>query len=203
MRLYDKYVLPRLVHFVCSLKPAMQQREKLIPQARGRVVEIAAGSGLNFRYYNPAAVSHLWALDSSAEMLRLAEKQPAQVKPELIQANADCLPLDDQCADTVVITYSLCSIKNDLASLNEIRRILKPGGRLLFCEHGLAPDRNVSRLQHLINPVWKRLSGGCHLNKDIPTLLKQSGFHMERLTAGYISGWRPACFNYLGSAKLR
>jgi ubiquinone/menaquinone biosynthesis C-methylase UbiE len=202
MGFYDKFLLPHLVHFTCGLKPAMKQREKVVPLAQGRVLEIGVGSGLNIPLYDPRRVSHLWGLDPSAEMWSIAEKNAARhhLEAEFIESGAESIPLDSNSADTVVMTYTLCTIPDTGRALDEIRRVLKPGGKLLFCEHGEAPDQDVVAWQNRLNPAWKRLAGGCHLNRPIPSLLEQAGFNSMDMQTMYIPGWKPACFNYWGSA---
>jgi ubiquinone/menaquinone biosynthesis C-methylase UbiE len=202
MGFYDKFLLPHLVHMTCGLKPAMKQREKVVPMATGRVLEIGIGSGLNIPFYDPRRVSHLWGLDPSADMWAIAGKNAAKrnIEAEFIESGAESIPLDSDSADTVVITYTLCTIPDTRRALDEIRRVLKPGGKLLFCEHGEAPDPDVLRWQNRLNPAWKRLAGGCHLNRPIPHLLEQAGFNSPDMQTMYIPGWKPACFNYWGSA---
>jgi ubiquinone/menaquinone biosynthesis C-methylase UbiE len=202
MRLYEKYVLPRVVHIACSTKPAMRQRRKIVPRARGQVLEIGIGSGLNLPFYDTQRVSKVWGLEPSPEMAQLAARAARALPFELefIPAPAEEIPLDTGSIDTVLMTYVLCTIEDPAAALREMRRVIRPAGRLLFCEHGAAPDRIVRRQQDLVNPVWKRLGGGCNLNRAIPALIEESGFKLERLESMYIPGWRPACFNYWGSA---
>ena len=203
MGIYQKYMLPRMTHFVCGLKPTMEQREKVVPLAEGRVLEIGIGSGLNLPYYMPGKIEHLWGLDPSREILALAEKNrvPVDFDIELIEAPAESIPLDNNSADSAIITYTLCTIPSVLQALEEVRRVLKPGGRLIFCEHGAAPDRNVRRWQDALTPAWKVVGGGCHLNRQVPELLEQGGFKIEEMETMYIPGWKPACFNYWGIAK--
>lgn len=203
MGFYDRFLLPRVVHFVCGQNPAMRQRAKIVPLAEGKVVEIGIGSGLNLPYYDPTRVSHLWGVDPSREMWKLAEKtaRDHHIEAEFIESGADDIPLDRHSADTVVITYTLCTVPNVNSALEEVRRVLKPGGNLLFCEHGEAPDEHVRRWQHRINPIWNRLGGGCNLNRPIPRLLQESGFVSNDMQTMYIPGWKPACFNYWGSAR--
>lgn len=202
MGLYNRFVLPRLLHVACGARPVARQREKIVPSARGRVLEIGVGSGLNLPFYDPERVERLWGLDPSPEMIRLAAKAAAGApfEVELLRAGCEEIPLEDNGVDTVLTTYTLCTIPDAASALREMARVLKPGGRLLFCEHGLAPDANVRRWQNRIDPFWGRISGGCHLNRDIPELLRDGGFEVERLDTMYIPGWRPATFNYWGSA---
>jgi ubiquinone/menaquinone biosynthesis C-methylase UbiE len=202
MGFYSKYILPTVVHFTCSLKPTMRQREKIIPLASGCVLEVGIGSGLNLPYYDAARVTKLWGLDPAPEMTRMAREQAQSVDfdVEFIGLPGEEVPLEDGSVDTVVITYTLCTIPDTAVALGQMRRVLKPGGELIFCEHGAAPDANVRRWQDRINPVWRRFGGGCHLNRVIPELIEQGGFRIERMDTMYIPGWRPASYNYWGSA---
>ena len=203
MGLYSKYVLPRIVHFTCGMKPNMKQRAKVVPLAEGQVLEIGAGSGLNLPFYDARNVTRLWALDPSIEMWKLAETQARRLAfpVEFVLALAEAIPLDDGCVDTVVITYSLCTIPDVQAALAETRRVLRSGGLLRFCEHGAAPDANVRKWQDRINRPWMALGGGCHLNRDIPSLLRAGGFEIQTMDTMYLPGWKPATFNYWGVAK--
>ena len=203
MGIYQKYLLPRIVHYTCGLKPTMKQREKIVPLAEGRVLEIGIGSGLNLPFYTPGRVKHLWGLDPSPEMWALAQKKLGilDFDVEFIQASAEDIPLDDDSADTVLITYTLCTISDVHSALEEARRVLKSDGSLVFCEHGLAPDESVRRWQNRLNPLWKRVGGGCNLNRPIPELIEQAGFRIRGMDTMYISGWKPASFNYWGTAN--
>ena len=205
MGLYRRHILPRIVHFACGLKPTMRQRAKVVPRARGRVLEVGIGSGLNLPFYDPAKVSKVWGLDPAPEMTRMA-KRAARALPfevEFIGLPGDEIPLEDISVDTVVVTYTLCTIPDTTPVLRQISRVLRPGGELIFCEHGAAPDAGVRRWQDRLNPAWKRLGGGCNLNRPIPSLIEAGGFHIEHLDAMYIPGWRPASFNYWGAAVPR
>lgn len=203
MGFYDKYLLPKLVHLTCGQKPSMRQRQKVVPLAAGRVLEIGIGSGLNIPLYNTEKVDHLWGLDPSAEMWAIAQKNARShhIDAEFIQSGAESIPLDNNSADCVLMTYTMCTIPDAYAALSEVRRVLKPAGKLIFCEHGKAPDSRVERWQNRLNPVWKRLSGGCNLNRSIPQLLEQSGFNCTDMKTMYLPGWKPASFNYWGTAK--
>jgi ubiquinone/menaquinone biosynthesis C-methylase UbiE len=199
---YAKYCLPKVVHFTCSLKPTMRQRRKVVPLAEGRVLEIGIGSGLNLPFYDESKVTHLWGLDPSGEMWEIAEKKRGgeSIPVEFLEAGAEEIPLDNGSADTIVMTYTLCTIPDALASLSEMRRVLRPAGQLVFCEHGEAPDDSVRKWQDRLNPVWKRFGGGCNLNRRIPSLLEEGGFSVQRMEATYLPGWKPASFNYWGTA---
>jgi len=203
MGFYDKHLLPRLVHLTCGLKPAMKQRQKVVPLAHGHVLEIGIGSGLNIPFYDASRVQHLWGLDPSAEMWAIAQKNAVEhhLEAEFIQSGAETIPLPSHSADTVVMTYTMCTIPEVESALAEIRRVLKPGGQLLFCEHGQAPDDDVRRWQNRLNPLWRTLAGGCNLNRPIGELLEQAGFNSADLQTMYIPGWKPACFNYWGRAS--
>ena len=203
MGIYDKYVLPKLVHHACSHNPATRQREKIIPLAKGRVLEIGIGTGWNIPFYDTQKVTHLWGLDPSAEMWAIAQKNinGHHLDAEFIQSGAESIPLDNNSADTVIMTYTMCTIPEVRAAMDEIRRVLKPGGKLIFCEHGKAPHESARRWQNRLNPVWSKLSGGCNLNRPVPELLEQSGFKSDDMQAMYLPGWKPAAFNYWGTAR--
>ena len=202
MGLYDRFILPPIVHHVCSRSSAMRQRAKIVPAAAGRVLEIGFGSGLNLPYYDPATVTHLWALDPSERMWDLAREnvRRAPFPVEFVNARAEELPLENHSADTILLTYTLCTVREVPSALREIQRVLEPGGVLLFCEHGAAPDETTRRWQRRLNAGWTRLSGGCNLTRPIPALLEEGGFRIRELSAMYVPGWRPASFNYWGSA---
>jgi ubiquinone/menaquinone biosynthesis C-methylase UbiE len=205
MGFYDKFLLPKVVHFTCGLGPAMKQRQKVVPLATGNVLEVGIGSGLNIPFYDSSRVTHLWGLDPSPEMWSIARQHAAEfhLDAEYLQSEAESIPLEDEIADTVVMTYTLCTIPQPEQALAEIRRVLKPRGRLLFCEHGKAPEASVQRWQNRLNTVWGKLSGGCNLNRPITDLLQSAGFRTADLQTMYIPGWKPACFNYWGSAESR
>ncbi len=205
MNLYDKYILPKVTHWACSAGPVMKQRQKIVPHARGRVLEIGIGSGRNLALYDQEKVIHLWGLDPAREMWDLAadEIEKSGVQVEFLQASAESIPLEANQVDSVVMTYTMCTIPDVSSALSEIKRVLKPSGQLYFCEHGLAPDLSVRKWQDRLNPIWKKLGGGCHLNRDIPSLLRSNGIHLLDLKSMYIPGWKIACFNYWGTAKAK
>ena len=205
MGLYSRYILPKVVHFTCGLKPNMRQREKVVPRARGRVLEVGIGSGLNLPYYDSAKVTKVWGLDPAPEMTQMAKRAAGSLpfEVEFISLPGDQIPLEDNSVDTVVLTYTLCTIADTTPALRQISRVLRPGGELIFCEHGAAPDASVRRWQDRLNPIWKRLGGGCNLNRPIPTIIEAGGFRIKSLHTMYIPGWRPASFNYWGTAVPR
>jgi ubiquinone/menaquinone biosynthesis C-methylase UbiE len=203
MKLYDKYVLPKVTNYLCSNGPVNKQRQKIVPLAHGDILEIGFGSGLNLPHYDKSKVDIILALDPSVEMWNLAKEEieRQQMPVEFVKGGAENIPLQGHSIDTVLLTYTLCSIPDLVNSMSEIRRVLKPGGQLLFCEHGKAPDRSVEKWQRLLNPAWRTLGGGCNLTRDIPEIISNGGFKFEWLQTMYIPGFRPACYNYWGSAK--
>lgn len=203
MGLYGRYLLPRLIDRACGMRLFGEQRALLVPGAEGRVLEVGAGSGRNFPFYDRQRVEALWALERSRELRRMASVAASDIALPLtiLDASAEAIPLDSNSIDTVLMTYTLCTIPDAMRALSEIRRLLKPGGRLLFAEHGRAPDRAVRRWQDRITPVWKRVAGGCHLNRDITGLLGGAGFALEEVTAQYLSHPKAFAFNYRGSAR--
>lgn len=200
--MYEKYCLPYLIDFACGLKPMHKQREKVVPLASGRVLEIGIGTGLNLRHYDTTKVEKLIGLDPAMSMHRLARKRidDAGLSVELIGLPAEKIPLEDDCIDTIVMTYTLCTIPKPVEALREMRRVLAPGGKLLFVEHGKAPDDNVHRMQSRLQPVWGPMAGGCHLGRDIPALLNQAGFRTDEFEQMYVPGPKVFTYNYWGSA---
>ena len=198
---YERNVLPWLIDFACGMKSVSQQRMKVIPQARGRVLEIGLGTGLNLPFYDTGRVSELVGVEPSLTMHHLAMKRSraAGIPVELVGIGAERLPLADHVFETVVSTYTLCTIPDPVLALRELRRVLAPGGRLLFSEHGKAPDESVRRWQARIQPVWGKFSGGCHLGRDIPAILKEAGFDAQ-VESMYIPGPRIASYHYWGMA---
>ncbi|NGY06693.1 class I SAM-dependent methyltransferase [Solimonas terrae] len=200
---YDRYVLPYLIDVACGMKAIQHQRGELVSQARGRVLEIGIGTGRNLPFYDKAKLESLCGLDPAAQMHSLARKRArrAQLDVELLTLPAEWIPADDASFDTVLSTFTLCTIPDAVAALREMRRVLKPDGVLLFCEHGLAPDADVRRWQDRLTPVWKPIAGGCHLNRDIPALLAAGGFETITIEADYLKGPRPMTYVYRGSAR--
>ncbi|MBG0845610.1 class I SAM-dependent methyltransferase [Pseudomonas chengduensis] len=202
MGLYDRHVLPYLIDFACGMGAVMKARSQIVPLAQGRVLEIGIGSGLNLSFYDPQRVVVVVGVDPSADMQRLARERAAhcQVPVEMIALELVQIQAEDASFDDIVCTFTLCTIPDALAALKEMRRVLKAGGRLLFCEHGLAPDLPVVRWQKRLTPLWKPLAGGCHLDRDIPALIEAGGFHIRQLDSGYLKGPRPMTHVYRGWA---
>ena len=202
MGLYATYVFPAILDWVMRQEPIRRQREKVVPRAHGEVLEVGVGSGLNLPHYDRARVTRLYALDPSLELQRLARQraEAAGLPIEFIPVSSEKIPLPDASADSIVITYTMCSIPDVGAALTEMHRVLRPGGTLLFSEHGRAPDAGVVRWQDRLNPLWRRLSGGCNLNRAVPDLLHTAGFDLPELESLYLPGPRPMTFTYWGTA---
>jgi len=204
MGLYDRYVLPRLLNAAMSAKPIRYQRRKVVPRAEGRVLEVGFGAGHNLPFYDAAKVTHLWALEPSAEMRERAAERVAQttIPFAFIDLPSERIPLDAEAADTILITYTLCTIPDVMAALGEMRRVLKPSGKMIFCEHGEAPDESVRRWQRRLTPAWKAIGGGCHVGRPIPKLIADGGFRIDGMETMYLPGTpRFAGFNYWGQAS--
>lgn len=202
MKWYDRHVLPYLMDFACGLPMVQAQRRLLVPQAQGRVLEVGMGTGRNLPFYDRQRVSLVVGVDPAMQMHRLAQRRSRQagIAVELMGLSAEHLPATDASFDTVVCTYTLCSIPDPLQALHEMRRVLVPGGRLLFCEHGRAPDETVRRWQDRLQPLWGPLAGGCHLGRDVPALLEAAGF-AATMQSAYLAGPRPMTFHYWGHAQ--
>lgn len=204
MSLYEEYCAPHLTNCLCGMKEISKQRQKVVPKARGRVLEVGMGSGLNLAHYDASQVEFVWGLEPNDGMRRKAQKNIAASPLEVkwLGLPSEEIPLDDDSADTVLLTYTLCSIEGWLQALYEMRRVLKPGGQLLFCEHGLSPESGVSKWQHRINPIWRTITAGCNLTREVPGCLAQGGFAVDQIDSGYIKGPKFATYNYWGSASL-
>ena len=204
MSFYDRHILPIVLNLSCGTKVVQRQRQKVVPLAEGRVLEIGIGSGLNLPFYDPARVERVIGLDPAEEMLAYARRRSEDLPfpVEYLTLEGEHIPLERESVDTVLVTYTLCTIPDAVAALEGMRRVLKPGGRLIFCEHGRAPDESVRRWQHRLNPLWKRIGGGCNLDRDIPALIEDAGFRMDSLDSMYLPrAPRFAGFNYWGSAR--
>ena len=203
MSFYARHILPVVINCACGAKPIRYQRKKIVPRAQGVVLELGFGSGLNLPYYDASRVSRVYALEPEEGMLARARKAAATapVPVEILPERAEEISLKPASVDTVLVTYSLCTIPDAVAALQGARQVLKPGGKLLFCEQGLAPDEKVQRSQRSIEPFWKRIAGGCHLSRNIPELVRQGGFQIDDLETMYVpSTPRFAAFNYWGAA---
>jgi ubiquinone/menaquinone biosynthesis C-methylase UbiE len=201
--LYSRYILPTVISCGCSMPPIAEQRRALVPQAKGVVLELGMGSGLNLPFYDPCKVTKIYGLEPDRGMLGKARRRTcaAPCRVRVLAEMAESCSLPDASVDTVVVTFAMCTIPDVPAALQGVRRVLKPGGRLLFCEHGRAPDPEVLRRQEQIEPLWKRVFGGCHLTRDIPDLIRQAGFVIEDLDAGYMpKALRIGGYLYRGSA---
>lgn len=202
MGLYQKWILPRLTDLVMRNAEATRYRSQVVPLARGTVLEIGAGSGLNFQFYG-APVERLYALDPSEELLGMARKRAAEatVPVEFLLHSGEEIPLADRSCDTVVTTWTLCTIPDPVKALGEMKRVLKPSGTLLFAEHGAAPEPRVRGWQERLNPLWRRITGGCNLNRSIATLMADAGFNVVNLQREYAKGFRPMSYIYFGNAR--
>ena len=183
--------------------PALSKlRSELIPFAEGRVLEIGVGSGLNFPHYSD--ISQLIALEPSEELLAFAEEMSREPEfpSEMLKASAEDIPLESNTFDTVVMTWTLCSVADPISALSEIKRVIKPGGKVIFAEHGQSPDQNIRTWQKRINPVWSQVAGGCQLNKEIEILYESAGFKFKSIEKGYLEGPKFATYNYRGIATL-
>jgi SAM-dependent methyltransferase len=205
MSFYENVILPRFINCACGTKPIMKQREKVVPRASGTVLEIGIGTGLNLPYYDGDKVHKVIGLDPSEASWELARRRAQGVGFELefVGLPGEEIPLESDSVDTVLVTFALCTIPDPVSALKGMARVLRPGGSLLFCEHGLAPDDGVAKWQGRINPLWRRMAGGCNLNRDIPALLDGGGFSVADIETAYLPGTpRIAGFNYWGNATL-
>lgn len=205
MQWYDKYVLPFLVHQVCRHRVIASQRQMVVPLATGNVIEIGAGSGLNLPYYNPEHVSKVTAVEPSRELWAKLDLDVSRLKfpVEYLPACAEEIPLPSGQYHTILSTFTLCTIRNIELAFAEMRRLLFPGGKLVFCDHGLSPEPPVYKWQHRITPLWKSVSGGCHLNRDIPAIITNNGFSLQQINTRYLPGWKPATYIFWGVATLK
>ena len=202
MGLYDRYVLPRMLDFMMGLEPIMRQRAKVVPLAHGRVLEIGIGSGLNLSFYDKNKVSKVVGLDPSPELAVMARRRAAEagIEVDWLALSSERIPLPDDSVDSIVITYTMCTIPDVHSALVEMRRVLKPGASMYFSEHGLAPDDNVRKWQNRLNPYWGKIAGGCNINRNVPRLLDAAGLRAQRIDTMYLPGPRPMTYTYWGSA---
>lgn len=201
MSFYNDYILPRLIDLAMRNREVTRYRERIVPRARGTVLEIGVGSGLNLPFYG-SSVECLYALDPSSALLRMTGNRTdcAAFPIELVPFPAESLPFPDRSMDTVVTTFTVCSVAEPLRALREMQRVLKPGGMLLFAEHGLAPEASVQRWQRRLNPVWRKFAGGCNLDRKMDELICTAGFRITTITREYAKGPRPVSYVYAGEA---
>jgi ubiquinone/menaquinone biosynthesis C-methylase UbiE len=187
---WDRHVMPRLIGCACASKPIMKQREKVVPKAAGKVLELGIGGGLNLRYYDPATVESVTGVDPSLELREQALAAPRAdgLQVTIREGVAEALPFDAASFDCVVCTFTLCSVRSPEAALAQARRVLKPGGRLLYAEHGLAPDAGVAKWQRRIEPAWKAIAGGCHLTRSPADAVRRAGFALTGDASMYLPG---------------
>ena len=202
MNFYDRWILPTILDFAMRQPQLEKYRREVVAAASGRVLEVGVGSGLNFPLYGKQ-VEMVFGIDPSPGLLAIARRRAdaAGVRAVLLQGSATAIPLADNTVDTVVMTWTLCSISDPLAALREMRRVLKPSGKFLFVEHGLSPEPSVERWQHRLTPIWCHVAGGCHLDRKMDDLISSAGFNMIDLRTEYANGPRPMTYMYLGRAR--
>lgn len=205
MSFYENRVLPHLINCACSTRPILKFRSEIVPQCSGRVLEVGMGSGINLQYYNPDRVEFVWGLEPSSGMRHKARKNvknsPVEVK--WLDLPGEQIPLEDQSVDTILLTYTLCTIPDWESALRQMRRVLKPNGLLLFCEHGHSPDADVAEWQERLNPLWSKIAGGCQLNRKIDALISNSGFSIHKISQRYAPNTpKFAGYTYLGRATV-
>jgi len=202
-KIYDKYVLPKILSFACNSKPINYQRKKIIPSATGFVVELGVGAGANFRYYKPEKILKVIAIDPSSELNILAREEAKKynIEIQILNQSAENIPFEDNSIDTVVSTYTLCSIPNPDQTMREVYRVLKPNGVFLFSEHGRSPDRFTVFIQDQVEFFYPFISGGCHCNRDIKKIISNSNLEFQSLNTAYLPGTQKFLgFNYWGTA---
>lgn len=202
MSFYGTCIVPHLVHLAMRNRRLLPYRERTISAAEGTVLEIGIGSGLNLPFYG-SGVKDIIGLEPAPRLLSMARHEAHRVSlpVKFIEGSAESIPLESESVDTVVTTWTLCTIPAVAQAIDEMRRVLKPSGQFLFVEHGLAPDAGVRKWQDWLTPSWKRIGGGCHLNRPIRSLIEQNGFRLTQLETGYMQGPKPMAFLYQGSAK--
>jgi SAM-dependent methyltransferase len=202
MGFYGKHILPHLINSAMSTEAYARSRSEAIPAARGEVLEIGIGSGLNLPFYRDI-VTKLYGVDPSPELLRMAQHKVQNLPFPVVLCNqsAETLFLQNEVIDTVVVTWTLCTIPNVVKALKEIWRVLKPGGELIFIEHGLAPEPTVRKWQNRMNGMWRVVGGGCNLNRPIDSLIGSSGFVITDLERSYLPGPKALTHTYRGRAR--
>jgi ubiquinone/menaquinone biosynthesis C-methylase UbiE len=202
MAFYQERIIPWLIHLSMRQRMLAPYRDRVVSSARGRVFEVGIGSGLNLPFYASTA-TEIIGLEPSPKLLEMANKaaRKTPIPLRLVEGTAEAIPIEDHNVDAVVTTWTMCSIAEIQTALQEMRRVLRPGGRLFFVEHGRATEPRVRWWQDRLTPAWKHLSGGCHLNRAIDELVENAGFRIERLDQGYMRGPKPMTFMYEGSAR--
>lgn len=203
MSFYEDRILPHIIDRACSLGQVMKLRSQVVPRARGRVLEVGMGSAINLAFYDAGQVDLVYGLEPSEGMRRKASANLAKspVAVEWLDLPGEKIPLPDESLDTVLLTFTLCTIPDWQAALQQMKRVLKPGGDLLFLEHGEAPEQGICKWQHRITPGWKKLAGGCHLNRNIADLIRHAGFEIQELENLYVpKAPRIAGYIYKGRA---
>ena len=204
MSFYEKYILPRFLNCACASEPITYQRKKVVPLAEGKILEVGIGSGLNLPFYDKSKIEEIWGIDPSEELNAMAKKVAIEecVNVNFITSSAEDIPFPSDYFDTVLITYTMCTIPSVLQANKEIRRVLKHNGKMIFCEHGVSPDENIKKWQKRLNSIWGKIAGGCNINRNIPMLIKSSGFKIVEMDEMYLPKTpRIAGYNYWGYAK--
>jgi ubiquinone/menaquinone biosynthesis C-methylase UbiE len=200
MGFYNACVIPHLVNLAMRNQRLLPYRERTISAAEGRVLEIGIGSGLNLPLYS-GEVDEVIGLEPAPRLLSMARTQSSRVPVRFVEGSAEAIPVESDSIDTVITTWTLCTIPAVAQALAEMRRVLKPSGQLLFVEHGRSPDASIRKWQDWLTPAWKRIGGGCHLNRPIQSLIEHNGFRLTQLETGYMQGPKPMAFLYQGSAR--
>ena len=204
MSFYEKYILPRFLNCACASEPITYQRKKVVPLAEGKILEVGIGSGLNLPFYEKSKIEEIWGIDPSEELNIMAKKVAIEegMNVNFITSSAEDIPFPNDYFDTVLITYTMCTIPSVLQANKEIRRVLKRSGKMIFCEHGVSPDENIKKWQKRLNFIWGKIAGGCNINRNIPKLIKSSGFKIVKMDEMYLPKTpRIAGYNYWGYAK--
>ncbi len=199
MSWYQDHMLPKLIACAMRNEQLIEYRQRVVPSASGRVLEIGVGAGANMPFYTSRA-SQIIGLDPSEALLRISAGAQGDISSRLIAGSAEAIPLDARSIDTIISTWTMCSIPDISAALREMARVLKPGGRLLFVEHGSAPGPVVAWMQNKMTPIWRRIGGGCHLNRPIDRLIEANGWRIEKIERGFMHGPNPATYMYEGTA---
>jgi len=206
LSLYDRHVLSPMIDRMCGTREVMDIRREVVPLAEGDVLELGLGSGLNLGVYDPSRVRRVVGVDPGEHITALARERIAACpfEVEMLALSGEAVPAEDRSFDSAVVTFTFCTIPNVYQALAEVRRLLKPGGRLYFAEHGLSPDPRLQRWQNRFNPLWKALAGGCHINRDTRTLLETGGFRIRDIEQSHaMAGPRIATWVSRGVAEIR